>query len=38
LSADEQSFLSAFVIGEVRQGALERVMLDAVANRHCAIT
>jgi DNA ligase 1 len=30
-TADEQSFLSALVIGEVRQGALEGVMLDAVA-------
>jgi DNA ligase-1 len=28
---DEQRFLSALVIGEVRQGALEGVMLDAVA-------
>ncbi|MDQ3996756.1 MAG: ATP-dependent DNA ligase [Gemmatimonadota bacterium] len=30
-TADEQSFLSALVIGEVRQGALEGVMVDAVA-------
>jgi DNA ligase-1 len=30
-TADEQSFLSALAIGEVRQGALEGVMLDAVA-------
>ncbi len=30
-TADEQAFLSALVIGEVRQGALEGVMLDAVA-------
>jgi ATP-dependent DNA ligase I len=30
-TTDEQSFLSALVIGEVRQGALEGVMLDAVA-------
>ena len=30
-TADEQSFLAALVIGEVRQGALEGVMLDAVA-------
>ena len=30
-TAGEQSFLSALVIGEVRQGALEGVMLDAVA-------
>jgi DNA ligase-1 len=29
-TADEQSFLSALLIGEVRQGALEGVMLDAV--------
>ena len=28
---DEQRFLSALVIGDVRQGALEGVMLDAVA-------
>jgi DNA ligase-1 len=28
---DEQRFLSALMIGEVRQGALEGVMLDAVA-------
>ncbi|HET6702495.1 MAG TPA: ATP-dependent DNA ligase, partial [Gemmatimonadaceae bacterium] len=28
---DEQRFLSALVVGEVRQGALEGVMLDAVA-------
>src|SRR5688572_7889869 len=28
---DEQRFLSALLIGEVRQGALEGVMLDAVA-------
>ena len=30
-TADEQQFLAALVIGEVRQGALEGVMLDAVA-------
>ena len=30
-TADEQAFLSALVIGEVRQGALEGVMIDAVA-------
>ena len=30
-TSDEQQFLSALVIGEVRQGALEGVMLDAVA-------
>ena len=30
-TADEQRFLSALVIGEVRQGALEGVMQDAVA-------
>jgi DNA ligase 1 len=30
-AADEQRFLAALVIGEVRQGALEGVMLDAVA-------
>jgi DNA ligase-1 len=30
-TADEQRFLAALVIGEVRQGALEGVMLDAVA-------
>ena len=30
-TADEQSFLSALLVGEVRQGALEAVMLDAVA-------
>jgi DNA ligase-1 len=30
-TADEQAFLSALVVGEVRQGALEGVMLDAVA-------
>ena len=30
-TADEQEFLSALVIGEVRQGALEGVMVDAVA-------
>jgi DNA ligase-1 len=30
-TADEQSFLSALVIGEVRQGALDGVMVDAVA-------
>src|SRR3970282_2613628 len=28
---DEQMFLAALVIGEVRQGALEGVLLDAVA-------
>src|SRR5688572_19665360 len=28
---DEQRFLSALMVGEVRQGALEGVMLDAVA-------
>jgi DNA ligase-1 len=30
-TADEQQFLSALVIGEVRQGALEGVLLEAVA-------
>jgi DNA ligase-1 len=30
-TADEQRFLSALIVGEVRQGALEGVMLDAVA-------
>ena len=30
-TADEQEFLAALAIGEVRQGALEGVMLDAVA-------
>src|SRR5512134_3033743 len=30
-TADEQSFLSALVVGEVRHGALEGVLLDAVA-------
>jgi DNA ligase 1 len=30
-TAGEQSFLSALVIGEVRQGALEGIMVDAVA-------
>jgi len=30
-TADEQRFLSALMIGEVRQGALEGVMLEAVA-------
>jgi DNA ligase-1 len=30
-TADEQRFLTALVIGEVRQGALEGVMLDALA-------
>ena len=30
-TADEQSFLSALVIGEVRQGAVEGVILEAVA-------
>ena len=30
-TTDEQAFLSALVIGEVRQGALEGVMVDAVA-------
>ena len=30
-TADEQEFLTALAIGEVRQGALEGVMLDAVA-------
>jgi DNA ligase-1 len=30
-TADEQSFLSALVVGEVRQGALEGVLVDAVA-------
>jgi DNA ligase-1 len=29
--ADEQQFLSALMIGEVRQGALEGVLLDAIA-------
>jgi DNA ligase-1 len=30
-TADEQQFLGALVVGEVRQGALEGVLLDAVA-------
>ncbi|MGH7717594.1 MAG: ATP-dependent DNA ligase [Gemmatimonadaceae bacterium] len=30
-TADEQAFLSSLVVGEVRQGALEGVMVDAVA-------
>jgi DNA ligase-1 len=30
-TADEQQFLAALLIGEVRQGALEGVLLDAVA-------
>ncbi len=30
-TADEQAFLSALAIGEVRQGALEGVLVDAVA-------
>ena len=30
-TADEQDFLSALVVGEVRQGALEGVLVDAVA-------
>jgi DNA ligase-1 len=30
-TADEQSFLSALVVGEVRQGALDGVMVDAAA-------
>lgn len=30
-TAEEQDFLSALVVGEVRQGALEGVMLEAVA-------
>ena len=30
-TADEQAFLAALVIGEVRQGALEGVLVDAVA-------
>jgi DNA ligase-1 len=30
-TADEQQFLAALLIGEVRQGALESVLLDAVA-------
>jgi DNA ligase-1 len=30
-TADEQNFLAALMIGEVRQGALEGVMLEAVA-------
>ena len=30
-TADEQRFLGALVIGEVRQGALEGVLLEAVA-------
>jgi DNA ligase-1 len=30
-TADEQQFLAALIIGEVRQGALEGVMLEAIA-------
>lgn len=30
-TADEQSFLSGLLVGEVRQGALEGVLLDAIA-------
>jgi DNA ligase-1 len=30
-TADEQHFLSALIVGEVRQGALDGVLLDAVA-------
>lgn len=30
-TADEQEFLSSLVVGEVRQGALEGILLDAVA-------
>ena len=30
-TADEQAFLASLVVGEVRQGALEGVMVDAVA-------
>src|SRR4051812_34443700 len=30
-TADEQSFLSALIVGEVRQGALEGVLIEAIA-------
>ncbi|MDN5853906.1 MAG: ATP-dependent DNA ligase, partial [Actinomycetia bacterium] len=31
-TADEQTFLRSLIIGELRQGALDAVMLDAVAD------